>query len=806
MAREQININQDWRFFLGDLEPRTTASGWGGAKAKAFGFGATKIDLDDSRWKKVDIPHDFVVEREYTRRQENFGNYGNIPAMETIDTRLVAGGSLEPGVGWYRKHFDIPKKWEGKRVFIRFEGIYRDSIAFLNHYDIGSHKSGYTKAMYEITDYLNYGGSNLLAVRVDATEREGWWYEGGGIYRGVQLIVTDPVYFEENSVFVRSDSDLHNVLVSAEIVNKNIVAVDTKVLVTLLDPTGVCVATIQKRLKVDAWDKEKIDFKICLDEICLWDLDKPQMYQVCLSLMSEQQTQDNVQIKFGIRSMKFDENEGFFLNGNSVKIKGVCWHQDHAGLGIAVPRSVWEYRLKLIKEMGANALRCSHHPQSQDVLELCDCMGILVMDETRKLNSSDENRSQLRDMVRSDRNHPCIFMWSIGNEETAVQDKEEGGRLVRTARMDVRKEDDTRPVTMAFCGWNGEYFHDPKVFLPASRELDVMGFNYMPEGWEEYHRVMPKQPIIVTEASTNSGTRGCYETDAEQSQYYLLDEKNQGIEIKKDVAEQQWKLVAETPYMSGIFLWTAFDYRGEPTPFTYPAIYSQFGIMDACGFHKDNYYYYKSWWKDEKVLHVFPNWNQPSKIGKKITVYCYSNADEVELFVNNISQGKKKMVRNWYLQWDDVTYEPGELRAIGYWNEACGVKTTMNTIVETTHAPYRIALEPQMKEITCNTGDTALINVSVLDDKGRVVPWADAQIRFQVENGILVGCSNGNPGSHEADKSVFRRAFHGLCQIAVQTDDGKTKNAAFDLQKDKVLIRAFADGLYDAECEVKIRK
>lgn len=735
--------------------------------------------------------------------------------METIDTRLVAGGSLEPGVGWYRKRFDVPKEWEGKRIFLSFEGIYRDSIAFLNHYDIGSHQSGYTGAVYEITDYLNYGGENLLAVRVDASEREGWWYEGGGIYRDVEIIVTEPVHFEFDGTFVRN-SDLHTVIVTTEFVNQSLDAVDAQITVEIIDPSGKRVATAQKRSKIGVWKKKTVEFELHLDEVCLWDLENPQLYQARLFLTTgEEKTNElleNITVPFGIREIRFDVNNGFFLNGKSVKIKGVCWHQDHAGIGIAVPRSVWEYRLQKIKEMGANALRCSHHPQSIDVLDLCDQMGILVMDETRRLNSSAENLEQLRSMVKRDRNHPSIFIWSIGNEETAIQDKKEGGRLALTACMEIRKEDTTRPITMAFCGWNGEYFHDPTVFLPVSSKLDVMGFNYMPEGWEVYHKAMPEQPIIVTEASTNSGTRGCYETDAEQSQYYLLDEKNQEIEIKKDVAEEQWKLVAETPYMSGIFLWTAFDYRGEPTPFSYPAIYSQFGIMDACGFPKDNYYYYKSWWKNEKVLHVFPDWNQPSKIGKKITVYCYSNADEVELFVNTISYGKQKMVRNWYLQWDDVTYEPGELRAVGYWKDSnvCESKkpeemATMTTMVETTGAPYRIVLQPQMKEIRCNTGDTALINVSILDEKGRIVSWADAQIRFQVENGILTGCANGNPGSHEADKSVFRRAFHGLCQIAVQAEDIQTQDTTSKSQKEYVLIRAFADGLYDGKCAITIR-
>jgi len=787
--RNRINLDTGWRFYLGDLPPGNEVDGWGGAKTKAFGFGATSIKFDDSKWKQIKIPHDFVLDGDFTRKKEGFPGEGNIPAMETIDGRHVTGGSLEGNIGWYRLLLSIPEEYEGKRIYLHFDGVFRDSIVFVNEYDIGRHASGYTGFYYDITDFLDYGGINLLVVRADATGREGWWYEGGGIYRHVYMEVVDPVHAAVWGTFVTSKAIDENgsykkaeITIQTELINKNKEDKVIRLESSVIDETGNLAGCLSKELKIAFWGEQTETQSITIENPILWDIENPHLYKLQTNIYESGIILDTYITYFGIRNICFDANTGFYLNGRHIKIKGVCCHQDHAGLGIGVPDRIWEYRLEKIKKMGGNAYRCSHNPPAPELLDYCDRMGILVMDETRKLSSSNENINQLRSMIKRDRNHPSIILWSIGNEEISVQDKTEGGRLAGTMLMEVKKMDVSRPVTMAFCGWNGAYFHDPKVFLPASRDLDIMGFNYMPEGWDEYHSVMPDQPIIITEASANSSTRGAYRTDSVRSQYFIMDERNEGTAVKADIAEVQWKQTAESDYVSGIFLWTGFDYRGEPTPFTYPAVSSQFGVMDACGFPKDNYYYYKSWWSNETVLHLFPHWNWPDQIGEKVPVYCYSNAEEVELFVNGISQGRKKMEKNWYLVWPDVVWQPGEIKAAGY----AGGNEIISKAVKTTKPPFKIEVIPDRDTVYGDSKDIVIFTVKVVDEDNQLVPESDALIQFRIEGqGDFLGVGNGNPGSHESDKVPMRRAFHGLCQLLVQTHEARGK----------INVTAYADGL-----------
>lgn len=578
--------------------------------------------------------------------------------------------------------------------------------------------------------------------------------------------------------------------IETEIVSRSVVSEKVVMETSVLDEEDQVIARTTYDLWLEPWEEKSLCQDVELKEPHLWDIQDPYRYRLKSCIYKKGKLTDTHTVFFGVRDIRFDKDTGFYLNGKNVKIKGVCCHQDHAGLGIAVPDKVWEYRLLKIKEMGGNALRCSHNPPAPAVLDMCDSLGILVMDETRKLSSSKENVEQLCSMIKRDRNHPSIIMWSVGNEEIDVQDKEEGGRLAQYMKMEVRRLDPTRPVTMAFCGWNGEYFHDPKVFFPVSEKLDVMGFNYMPEGWDEYHEIMKDQPIIITEASTNSGTRGCYETDILRSSYFINDPSNKGTLVKKDVAEYQWKKTAELAYISGIFLWTGFDYRGEPTPFSYPAVYSQFGVMDACGFPKDNFYYYQSWWSDKKVLHLFPNWNMPDLTGKPVNVFCYSNAKEIELFINGISQGTKKMERNWYLEWENVIYQPGILSAVGYWEDG----ESITKEIKAAGTPAAVLLTPDVEEIRFDGSDVALITVKVVDESEAVVPESDTRIRFMVEGGRILGTGNGNPGSHEPDKEPMRRAFHGLCQLLVQAEK----------KQGDIHIKASADGLHSGFCSLRI--
>lgn len=799
------SFDKNWKFYLGNLSPQTECEGWGGAKARAYSFGATAFDLDDSKWRSLNLPHDFVMEGDYTRKNLEGSDMQKIPEMESIDSRHFAGGSLEGGVAWYRKHFTLEKDLQNKRVFLRFGGIYRNSTVYLNEYLVGSHANGYTGFTYDITDFVNFGGENVLAVRVDATGREGWWYEGGGIYRHVWLELKEAAYIEESGVSVAADVDyehrLATVKIRTEVVNRNISSKEMLVESLIRDAEGKIVQQIKNKITVDAWDTGIQEGEISMEHIRLWSLEEPYLYTLETNLYigkgesMEWQKTDTKKTPLGLRHMQFDAEKGFWLNGQKVVVKGLCCHHDHAGVGIAVTDDLITYRLQSMKAMGMNAYRSAHHPPTEELLDACDRMGILVFDETRRMSSAPEDLEALRYMVKRDRNHPCVFLWGIGNEEIFSQDRPETARTTITMRMEIRKLDATRPITSAVVCWNGkERFSHARNYLEVTKELDIMGFNYCKTAWDDYHEIRPTQPVIITEASSNSWTRGCYETREDLGQYFVYDEENEqkcasGKKADRcNMGESEWKYFAEREYLSGIFLWTGIDYRGEPTPLAYPAVYTQFGILDTCAFAKDNFYYYQSWWQEKPVLHLFPHWNFPDKEGQPLTVYCYSNLEEVELWVNGKSYGKKRMEKDWYLSWENVIYEPGILSAKGYVNG----KEVMYQQIETTKAPYAIALEAYQDTIF-RDGGTGIIKVSVLDQDGRMVPTADDEIIFQVEGaGSFLGTGNGNPGDHDSDKAPHRRAFNGLCQLLVSAN-GETGD---------IRIKASSKNLKGAELKI----
>ncbi len=772
---KKINMDMDWKFFLGDLPPQNSVDGWGGAKARAFSFGAASETYDDSKWRGVDVPHDFVIEGDYMQKKSLNADMQNIPEMESMDSRHFAGGSLEGGIGWYRKRFDVPKDCEKKRVYIHFGGVYRDSMVYLNEYYIGRYESGYTDFYYDITDFVNIGGENLLAVRVDATGREGWWYEGGGIYRHVWLEIKEDISAAYHGVFVSSMVNLEQnsavIEIRTEVENKRFADCNVVVEQIVYDSDRKELAKIKSTVLSQAWDHMFCTQSMELEQVVLWDLENPYLYCLKTNIYANGNLTDTVMTSFGIRKIGFDADKGFFLNGKNRKIKGLCCHHDHAGIGIAANDSVLEYRIAQMKSMGANAYRSAHHMPTDELLELCDRMGMLVFDETRRMSSAPQDLECVGKMVKQARNHPCVFLYGIGNEEIFSQHRPETARTTNTMKREIKKLDPSRPITSAVVCWNGkERFDNGAEYVEVTKHLDIMGFNYCMSAWDDYHQRMPHQPMIITEASSNSGTRGCYNTDEMTGHYYILDEANgdkvanKRKAVKKDMGECEWKYFAERDYLAGIFLWTGMDYRGEPTPLAYPAVYSQFGIMDYCGFPKDNFYYYKSWWADEPTLHIFPHWNLADSIGEKINVHCYSNLDAIELFVNGKSYGKKEMKRNWYLTWENVLYEPGEAVAKGYKDG----KEVLTKIVKTTGAPYKIDLNPYKNRIRC--GDTGIINVRVTDKEGITVPTADHEIFFDIEGGQFIGTGNGNPGSHESDKMPVRRAFNGLCQLLVKAD------------------------------------
>ena len=771
----KTNFNKDWKFYLGDLAPRTSTDRWSGAKAKACGFGATAVNLDDSKWRSVTLPHDYVSEGEYTRKTTEALDMTAIPEMESIDSRLFAAGSLEGGIGWYRKHFDLNIKM-GQRVLIYFDGVYRNSTIYINEYYVQTHTGGYDSFIVDATDFVNLQGENLIAVRVDSTGREGWWYEGGGIYRNVWLEVKEEVYLEPWGVQVTYDLyDVNNAIIkiNTEVNSKALAEKNLRIEHHLAGMD----CRVEEDFTVEGWESQKVYAAMNVEDIILWDLENPHLYKILTRLYEGDVLLDEEETVIGFRSLTFDAENGFFLNDKHVKIQGLCCHQDHAGVGIACYKDIWEYRINQMKNMGMNAYRSAHHMMAPEVLTLCDELGILVMGETRRMSSAPEDLEALRTLVKVSRNHPSVFIWSIGNEEIFSQDKRETIRTTTTMRSIVNKLDGTRPVTSAVVCWNGvERFDTAEKYEPVTEHLDVMGFNYCRTAWDSYHESKPEQPIIVTEASANSSTRGCYETNEAAGQYYIFDPENESKcksgkkAVRRDIAEHEWKYVAERDFLMGTFLWTGMDYRGEPTPLAYPSVYSHFGIMDYCGFEKDNFFYWKSWWQGEAVLHLFPHWNHERKEGQPLTIYCYSNLDEVELLVNGESYGKKTMEKNWYLSWENVIYQPGVLSARGYRNG----EVVLERQIETVGHACRLIAEP-VKEAVLKDG-MAIFNVSVVDEEGREVPTANPLIYIDVEGGQLVGTGNGNPGDHDSEKLPVRRAFHGKLQvIARATEVGELK-------------------------------
>jgi beta-galactosidase len=719
--------------------------------------------FDDSSWRQVDVPHDFIVEGTFDPDAD--GDHGFLPVDE----------------GWYRKSFAIPAAAAGRRLWLEFDGVYRNSRAWLNGKYLGKHPSGYRSFRYDVTAAAQPGETNVLTVHVDPTAFEGWWYEGGGIYRHVRLVAVDPVHIAPWGVFVRSTvpdpgdgvrADA-TVTVSTTLANESGSAAEATLVSEVLDAGGAVVATARRtaRLGANATD-ETVTQELRLGKASLWSLEQPYLYRLRTTLMVDDKTVDQVSTPFGVRSARFDPDRGFFLNGRPVKLQGTSNHQDHAGVGIAVPDRLHVWRIERLKEMGCNAYRCSHNPVAPELLDACDRLGMLVMDETRHLGDTYAVKSsvttpfaQLGDltaMVLRDRNHPSIILWSICNEEF-IQGRPAGGTIARAMKDRINQLDGTRPVTAAMNGGHGS---------PGgiSSVVDVEGFNYYPNEYAPYHRRHPRQPIVATETASAVATRGVYSM-TRFGRYY--GEPRRGYVAAYDInapdyaatAEDGWLSVARDPSVAGAFVWTGFDYKGEPTPFSWPCINSHFGILDICGFPKDTYWYYRAWWTHKPVLHIFPHWNWPGREGREIDVWCYSNCQKVELFLNGTSLGAQEMDPLRHLVWK-VKYRPGVLLARGTRD---GKEYTAR--VETTGAPTAVVLEPDRTALTAG-GDVAVVTVRVVDARGRTVPVADNEVSFAVEGpGRLIGVGNGDPSSHEPDKAPRRRVFQGLCQALVQTGD-----------------------------------
>ena len=718
-----------------------------------------KANFDDSKWWKLNLPDDWAV---------------GLPFDQNADVKHgfkpVGPGFPQNSIGWYRKEFNLPAGDKGKILWLDFDGVYRNSLVWLNGHCLGRHLSGYSSFRYNISRFANYGGANVLVVRVDASRFEGWFYEGAGIYRHVWLEKTSPIAVAPDGIFVWSEFSnnvpqgpatihLQTMIANAE-QNPNVVEVKWEIVA----PDGKVIREggTHETEAVQSNSEMQFSRDTEINSPELWSPENPKLYKLITTVESGGEIVDVNEKDFGIRTVAFDSEKGFLLNGQRYEIKGTCNHQDHAGVGSAIPDTLQYWRVEKLKEMGCNAIRTSHNEPTPELLDACDRLGLLVMDENRRMDTNAWELNELKNQILRDRNHPSVFIWSLGNEEGYLQ----GGKTNADEAHEVAIEtvnamqglahqlDPTRLCTVAMNGGWGN---------GISTVIDVQGFNYHTKNIDDFHAKFPTQPTIGTEVASTRVTRGIYIDD--KARGYVAAYATNGIERPW----QWWPYFASHPFTSGGFVWTGFDYRGEPTPYKWPCISSHFGIMDTCGFAKDIYYYYQSWWQDKPVLHIMPHWNWPDRIGKNVPVRIFSNCKQVELFLNGKSLGRQTMQTNWFLDWN-VIYQPGILSAKGYDENG---KMILEAKVETTGAPTAIQLSPGQNTVSADGEDCSIVGVSIVDSKGRVVPTADNLIHFELGGpGKIIGVGNGDPSCHEPDQcedNWQRSAFNGYAQVIVQT-------------------------------------
>jgi len=782
--RVKENFDFNWQFHKGDIAIKLVARvGQGGitdVNVPIITKKDTVIDYTNFKssaslfpadWKKVNLPHDWAIE-------------GNFVNDNTLGSQPGGNGYLSTGIGFYRKEFVIPESDKGKKITIEFDGIFRNSTVWVNGHLMGTHLSGYTPSNYDLTDVLRYGneGINVILVKVDATQPEGWWYEGAGIYRHVWLVKTDKLHVIRFGTYITTPSvsiDEASVNIKTTLKNEYKTAKNLTLISKIVDLKGIVFDTKTTNQTLESFEQVEIEQISAIKAPKLWSPETPNLYKVLTEVSVEGNVVDTYETIFGVRTVEIDKN-GVFLNGKLYPVKGTCNHQDFAGLGVALPDKINWYKLKLLKEVGSNGYRI-HHPMTPELLNMCDSMGMLVLAENRHLSSSEDGIKDLTTMLLRDRNHPSIFIWSMENEE-AIQGTVMGARILETLVETTHRIDPTRKTTAAMNKARNDGGYSDK--------LDVVGYNYGDKklAYVKDKENYPDRVIFCTEGTSFVSTRGEYANSwwPQTCSNSTIWQPDWGPYPGED-----WADIVKYPYLGGMFVWTGFDYRGEPTPFLWPSVSSQFGFMDFCGFPKDGYYAYKAAWTDVPVVHIFPHWNWPGKEGDSIKVHCYTNCDEVELFLNGKSLGKQKTQSYKKLIWPAV-YKPGKLEAKGY----KGGKPVTKDIVETTTAAVQVALNSDVNTLKADGCDVAVIRVAIKDAKGRVVPTADNLVQFSIDGpGKIIGVGNGNPRSIESDKAGQRMAFNGYCMVLVQAD-----NTAGEIR-----LKAVSEKLKDSEVVIKVK-
>lgn len=807
-VRENVDFTEGWKFYLGD---------------DSIAYNA---QYDDAKWRILDLPHDWSIEADFSLKN---------PATP-------GGGALPGGIGWYRKDFVVDKSDEGKNVYIDFDGIYWNSKVWINGHLLGERPNGYISFRYDLTPYIKVGERNVIAVRVDNSKQpNSRWYSGSGIYRNVRLVTTNALHVDLWGTYVTTPTvtkDNAEIKIETNIKNSSDLSQTFELYSILIDKDGKEIAGINNSESVGIGENISMNQSLKVSNPILWSIDNPYLYKIVTRIEQNGKVVDEYETPLGIRYFSFDPNKGFFLNGESVKIKGVCNHHDLGFLGAAVNTRAIERQLEILKEMGCNGIRTSHNPPAPELLDLCDKMGFIVMDEAfdmwRKKKSPYDysqyfpewHERDLTDLILRDRNHPSIFMWSIGNEileqwshiNADTLDLQQANMVLNFAntlnKKDIdakelhvnslltikladiaKKLDPTRPIT------TGNNETEPSNHIFRSGAMDIIGFNYHENNWVNFHEKFPNQKLIITESTSGLMSRGYYEMPSDSMNiwperwdkpfdrpvHHCSSYDNCHVPWGS-THEDTWRLVKNYDHISGVYLWTGFDYLGEPTPFWWPSRSSYFGVIDLAGFPKDIYYMYQSEWTNKDVLHIFPHWNW--KEGQTVDIWAYfNNADEVELFLNGLSLGKKAKEKDVYHVFWRVPFQKGTLKAVSYKDG----KEVLTREVKTTGDPISIKLTADRQTIKADGKDLSFITVEALDAEGNPVPVADNLINFTIEgDGFIAGTDNGDPTDPNSLKKPSRKLFSGKALAVVQSH----KKAG------KIILKATSSNLKQASIEI----
>ena len=770
-----VVINNDWTFAMGNAASKELDYTHGTeyftyiCKAQSSNHSHAPImpEFDDSSWQKVSLPHDWAVDLPYSQEASHSHGY-----------KCIGWKYPENSVGWYRKHIEIPAEDKGKQFFIEFEGIYRDSEVFCNGFYLGGERSGYASSVYTLTPYLNYGGDNVIAVRCDASLEEGWYYEGAGIYRNVRLYKSGPVSMKHYSLKI-----------SQKKADGSIWTVSDGTADVYVDESCIDFDYI---LADDAVNRDKVTREIEIRDAegrrveraeRRWSIDSPYLYTLTVKLFCDGELSDVVTRRFGMRTLEFSPEKGLLLNGVAVKLRGANMHLDHAGVGVAVPDELWRYRISRLQEYGFNAVRTSHNCASVSMLDLCDEMGVLVIDENRQFGVNQEQLRQLRNMIDRDRNHPSVILWSVGNEEWAVEHGEKGVEIARRMSEAVHGMDRTRPSTYGNAG-------GPDLV----KGVDVFGYNYIVQNpVDEYHRLYPEKCAVGTEETSGAGTRGVYRTVPEKGWMVPLNRIDTLGRV--NVIEYGWKFYKARPWGLGLFYWTGFDYRGEPNPMKWPATGSQFGIFDYCGFPKDEAFYLKAAWKNEPSVHICGPYGGE--------VWVYSNCDEVRLYESGKSLGRRKMPHDGHLVWKVSSSGraarpsgPGASGSSGSWSSAehsvaggaagssgpgasavtyraVGYRSGRKVCEDVFPAVYdKTTLVPSKTTLKADGQDVVVIDIYS----------PETELEVKVDNAVFLGWGNGDPGFKDVERPVGNamtiRPFNGCAQVIVRSLASSSSDAS----------------------------